>query len=194
MKSIHPLAILSACVLIAFPAFAQTSPNDTNLINNGKFEIADAKGHPQDWEVSHPEFLKKCETSVELISEGDQTFYRITKSAATGPGLGWQRFDIPEGTGSLRIAAKMRGKNITRGAEGWNIPGLGLTYFYNNDQDTKPGSMDKWLKVPLGDSEWQEYESIIPVRDGATRVNVSVVGEGWTGTFDITDVVVEVVE
>ncbi len=194
MKFVPALSLLISQVLLLASAPAQPGANEANLISNGNFEIADANGHPQDWEISHPEFLKKCETTLELISEGDETFYRITKNAAFEPGLCSQKIDIPEATGSIRIAAKMRGKNIMRGAEGWNIPGLAVTYFYNDDQDAKPGSVDNWLKVPTGDSAWQDYEAIIPVCDGATRASISIVGKGRTGTFDITDVVVEIME
>jgi hypothetical protein len=117
---------------------------------------------------------------------------RVTEIADSMPGIGHQDIKIPEGTNSLRIAAKMRGNSIVRGWETWQLPGIGVTYFYGSDQDSKPGQIHKWLKVPPSDSGWEEYESIIPVRDGATEGRITIIGQGWTGTFDITDIVVEV--
>ena len=82
---------------------------------NGNFEIADANGFPQDWTCSHPNFLKQTETTIELLSEGDLSYVRITKLAVSDPNVGWQDIQIPPGAISLCIAAKMRGKSIVRG-------------------------------------------------------------------------------
>lgn len=188
---------LLPCLIASLLAFGlSTAPagDEHNLIENGKFEIANADGHPQGWTVSHPNYLKKCETEVELLSEGDTTFYRVTKRAASDPGLGWQEIEIPEGAVSVRLAIRMRGKNIVRGPAGWMYPGLAITYLYEGSEDGKPGSLDKWPVLPPGDSEWEDYEAIIPVRDGARRASISIIGQGWTGTADFTNVEVEIAE
>lgn len=192
MKTVRIPLVLATALTLA--ATSVRSGDGHNLIENGKFEIAEANGHPQGWIVSHPNFLKQNETEVELLSEGDTTFYRVTKRAATAPGIGRQEIDIPENAESLRVAIRMRGKGIVRGQAGWMLPGLAVTYLYEGQEEGKPGSLDKWPVVPPGDSEWEDYEAIIPVRDGARRADISLIGQGWTGTADFTGVEVEIVE
>jgi hypothetical protein len=194
MKIHHVPRIISVLALAAFPALAQLETDGENLIENGKFEMVDSNGHPQGWTVSHPDYLRKCETTVEMLAEGDTTFYRVTKHAASSPELGSQEITIPPGTGSLLVKIKMRGSGIVRGAERWALPGIAVTYLFEGSEDGKPGSLDKWPVIPVGDSDWQEYEVIIPVRDNAPRASISIIGQGWTGTADFTDVEVEILE
>ena len=197
MKTRHLFlaALATTLTFTLTPASAQFGGPEDNMVKNGNFELMDADGRPEDWNISHPNFLEKNETTVEVLTEEGKTFYRVTKSAATGPGLGWQKFDIPAGTENLRIAARIRGRDITRGSEGWNLPGLGMTYFYSDDEnDSKTGDVAKWILIPTGDTEWRDYESIIPVRDGAPIGNIAIIGAGWTGTMDITDIVVEAID
>ncbi len=191
LKHIYAVFVVT---LMALPVHGQEPESTSNLVTNGNFELADANGFPADWTCSHPNHLLKCETTIELMSEGDVSFLRIVKMAASEPGVGWQNIKIPEGTAALRIAAKMRGKSIVRGVEEWQVPGVGVTYFYGDEDSAKPGQVGKWLKLPTGDSEWEVYETIIPVRDGATEGRITIIGQFWTGTFDITDLVVEPVQ
>ena len=184
--------ILAALALAA--ASAQAIEAENNLITNPKFETADSDGHPEGWHVSHPNYLKQCQTTVEMTAEGETPFYRVTKAAGSGPGLGWQEIQIPEGTTALRVAVKMRGQNIVRGAEGWAYPGVSVTYLFDGSDQGKPGSWDKWPVLPTGSSDWQDYEAIIPVAEGAKRASVGIISQGWTGTADFAEVVVEKVE
>lgn len=180
---------------LSFAALPLHAEDGKNLITNGNFEIADADGRPADWKISHPEHLKKCETTVEMLTEGDKTFYRVTKNAGSGPGIGWQKIQLSPNTQSLRVTAKIRGQSIVRGGEGWQMPGIGITYFFDDlDENAKPGDVSKWILAPAGDSDWQEYETIIPVRDNAPIANIAMIGEGWTGTADFADIVVEAIE
>lgn len=185
------LCTLTAC-LTQLPA--QFGGAEHNLIENGNFEIADADGRPIGRTISHPNFLTQCDTVVEMMAEGDITFYRVTKHSPSSPEIGCQEIKIPEGTSSLPLAIKMRGENIIKGLEGWALPGLSVTYLFDDSEEGKAGSWEKWPVLPVGDSDWQEYEAIIPVRDNARRASISLIGNGWTGTADFTDVVVELVE
>ena len=189
-----PIALATlACTLS--PASAQFGGEESNLIKNGNFELMDPDGRPEYWAISHPNHLAKTETEIAVLVEGGKSFYRVTKNAATGPGLGWQKVQIPTGTQHLRIAVKMRGQSIVRGSEGWNLPGIGVTYFYSDDEnDNKTGDVAKWPLIASGDSEWREYETVIPVRDGAPIASIGIIGAGWTGTADFTDIVVEPID
>ncbi len=190
-----PLSLLTVFALSLSPALAQFGGDEHNLIQNGKFETANADSRPDFWTLSHPSYLSEQEINVEMMTEGDTSFLRVIKQAATAAEIGSQEIQIPEGTGSLRVAIKMRGKNITRGADFWQLPGLAVTYLFEGSEGGKPGAMDKWPLLPVGDTPtWQEFEAIIPVREGAQRASVGLNSHGWTGQADFTDVVVEVVE
>lgn len=193
MKFPYVLPTCASSLLLAV-SLVCASDFEKNLLENSDFHLLDADGRPSFWIISHPNYLAQTETKIEILTEGDLTFCRVTKDAATSPGLPRQEIEIPPGTNFLRVAVKMRGRSVVRGAEPWALPGVGVTYLFDDREEGLPGSWEKWPVVPPGDSDWTDYEAIIPVREAAPRANIGIIGIGWTGTADFANIVVEAVE
>lgn len=189
----RPFLHITVALAIASTACAQFGGDSENLVRNGKFNEVNAENLPEDWEISHPHYLQQRETTVELIHEGEDNALRVVKNAATSVNIGSQEIQIPENATELRLAIRMRGESVVRGSDFWQLPGLSVSFLFENDV-TKPGDMSKWILIPSGDSEWTNYEMIMPVRDNARRASISLIGHNWTGTAEFTDIVVEAID
>ena len=196
MKSAILLAIL-AVTSITPRLSAQFGGEADNLIANGTFAEFDDSDQPIDWseKISHPSHLKDTKTQIQVEEDGEESYLHIERlgSPDVGVALGEQTIEIPEGTESLRLAAKMRGRGIAAGSDFWMVPGISVTYLLEKGE-TKSGDLNKWLLVPPGDSKWTEYEMIVPVKEGARKANITIIAQGWTGSVDIDDVVVEAIQ
>lgn len=160
-----------------------------NLLKNSAFTELDEHGHPEGWIISNPVHLERhsAKVSVEEVVEGDQSirFLRIEKKAPSeNLAVGNQEISFPAGTTAIRIRARMRGRDLVAGNENWHVAGVALTYLFE-DGTARPGNMDKWIRMPEQDSDWEIYETLIPVRDDATRASLAFVAQGWQGVHDI---------
>lgn len=196
-KNIRLSVLLLATLSLSLSAYAQFGGAADNLVKNGEFSESDDKQWPLVWSesVSHPAHLQKNETVLRVDTEGDNQFLHIERmgSPETAVAMGSQTVALPPGAKSLRLAARMRGHDVAAGPDFWMLPGISVTYLFE-DGTTKSGDLNKWLLTPRGDSEWTEFETIVPVKDGAPKASIAIIGQGWTGSVDIDDVVVEVVE
>ena len=163
-----------------------------NLILNGDFQQINNRGLPEGWHISHPNFLERNDIRVMLLSDGDLNYLHVEKNSETHAQLGNQTIDLPEGTSALEVSVQMRGKNVVSGDRDWMVPGIGVTY-YLEDDSSMSGDMQRWVFLSTGDSEWFDYSSIIPVRENAVRASIEIIGHGWTGEVDFANIVVEAI-
>lgn len=168
-----------------------------NLVKNGEFTEWTEDGHPAVWKVSHPNHLANEVVVVKQGADVDNgkvvTFLQVVKNSRTvNVEVGSQEILIPEGTEALRIRAKMRGIGLIEGEQAWQMAGIGVTYFTPSGA-AKPGEMGKWIKLPRLDSDWVEYDTVVPVRDASTRASVGFVSQGWSGTLEVQWIRVEAV-
>lgn len=195
MKTSHITAaiLVALAPLVAPTLVAQRGGAEDNLLKNGDLRQISADNLPEDWEFSHPEYMKQHETTVEVVSEGAENFLHVVKQATQNVSVGTQVIEIPENASSLRLAIRMRGQNIVRGVETWELPGLTIS-FKIDEETVRTGDISRFLLLPVGDSDWNEFESIMPVRDGARQAHVTLNGIGWSGTADFAEISVEAIE
>ena len=178
--------------MLALPVSAQESTRVLEL-ENSAFDQKDEHGHPAGWGVSHPVHLERNHSRVRVIEEENLSFMRMQKlEPVENVNFGGQEVDIPEGAVALRVTVRMRGAAVKQGPDNWHFPGVGVTYFLGTDE-TRPGQMDRWIRLPEGDSGWRVYESDIPVRGNARRASIGIVSQGWTGAADLADIQVQAV-
>lgn len=160
-----------------------------NLLLNSDFSELNEHGYPAEWGISHPTHLERNAVAVKMDQEttasSPSPFLHIEKSEGVeNVSVGNQDFSFPAGTKAIRIRTLMRGRKLTMGSKPWHVAGIGLTYLFESDTP-KSGDMSRWIQLPLGNSHWIEYETIIPVRDGATRASIAIVSQGWAGELDV---------
>ncbi len=188
------IAMTASIILaLASPLAAQWGGAENNLLKNGDLSQISSQNLPEDWEFSHPNYMKQHETKVDILNEGQGNILNVVKQASQNVSIGTQLIDIPENVASLRLAIRMRGKNIVRGTETWQLPGLTIS-FKIDEETIRTGDISRFLLLPVGDSDWNEFESIMPVRDGARQAHVTLNGIGWSGTADFADITVEVID
>lgn len=162
------------------------------------FDVVDGSGHPEGWKVSHPNHMEKNGVRIEMkkIKDGGEilSYFNIEKIEATSSVmLGSKEVTVPVGTTFLRITSRIRAFDIVYGDKNWHIPGIGVTYLFEEDE-AKPGLMSKWIMLPKGTSLWKEYTTEIPVRENARRASIALVSHGWTGEMDVDWIIVEAVK
>lgn len=172
--------------------------SEENLLANSDFSALNEHGQPENWGISHPTHLERNSVAVKMDQEriggASRPFLTIEKTEGVeNVAVGNQDFSFPAGTQAIRIRTRMRGRNLTEGTKFWHVAGIGLTFLFEHDTP-KSGDMSKWIKLPAGNSDWTEYESIIPVREGATRASIAIVSQGWTGALDVQWIRAEAVQ
>ena len=173
------------CGFLMIPLLASAE----NLLKNSAFTELNEHGHPKEWRISNPVHLERhsAKVSVEEEIREDQTirFLRIEKkSPSENLAVGDQEIVFPEGTTAIRIRARMRGRDLVAGNVNWHVAGVALTFLFD-DGSARPGIMSKWIRMPEMNSDWAVYETVIPVRDDATRASLAFVAQGWKGVHDI---------
>jgi hypothetical protein len=191
MKNIFCLFLLS----MLLPLFAEER---SVVLVEENFDVADDRGLPKDWNPSHPEYLKSQKVIMEMKRIEDPstplTCLHIEKADGEGgASLGNKVVEIPPGTTFLRIKARMRGFDVSKGSDWWHLPGIGVTY-HISESDAKPGMMNKWILLPEGKSLWKTYETEIPVRDHAPKASVGFISQGWAGKMDVDWIKIEAVK
>ena len=163
-----------------------------NLVVNGDFEKVNREGLPVGWEISHFNYLDQNNTRVLLMNDGDFNYLHVRKNSSATVNLGTQVVDLPDGATSLQMRIRMSGKNVVAGDQHWMVPGLGISFSFP-DGSSRPGIMSNWIYLPTGDSPWDEYESVMPIRENAVKATVSIIGHGWTGEANFADIRVEAI-
>jgi hypothetical protein len=182
--------------LLLFSASFLPAQMMTVLIRDG-FPEADEHTQPANWGISHPNYLGSNAAEAlwvsQTVNEELITVYRMTRRSEEGSaGFGSRKVAFPADTESLQIRVRMRGHNIKIGSVWWHLPGVGCT-FHLPDGTTRPGMMSKWIYLPEGDSDWNEYTTLIPVRDNATEADIAFIAQGWTGVAEVERIEVSAV-
>ena len=192
MKSLT-LTTAFAALLLALPARAEVE----NLVKNGTFDSTNAKGLPSVWTgnpdiaaetgISHPNYLKQIEATVMVEFDKDNPFLRATKNTDKNVALGRQIISLEGKTGTLTVSFRARLRNLVAGTTaGWHIPRLNVAFILADGSRKNDGTTPIRADLP----QWKTFTNDFKIPENAQSVEIAVQGAGWTGTFDIDDVLV----
>jgi hypothetical protein len=195
---IQTLTTLLTGLLLALPARAAGE----NLIKNGTFDRANSDGHPIIWVgdqegakeeigVSHPNYLLQTKTTVVVESEDGNPFpnffLHTVKASPVVVALGKQTIPLEGKTGTLAVSFRARVTNLAPGSDAeWHLPRLNVVFTLPDGSKKTFGTPSIKNDVP----EWRLFRKDFKIPEGAIRVDIALQGIGWTGTFDVDDVVV----
>ena len=180
--------------LLALLLTLTTLQAQDNLIKNGKFDSINSDALPSVWVgdatfhgISHPNFLKEHDAKVTIEVDNDNPFLRCVKTKSQNVALGTQIIPLEGKSGTLTVSMRARATNLVVGTEAvWHAPRLNVFFTLADGSRKHNGTplIDKNL------TDWTTFTGDFPIPEGATKVEIGVQGVGWTGTFDLDDVVV----
>jgi hypothetical protein len=145
----------------------------------GSFDELDEDGQP--WPLQGVQ-------GIELKEEGDNRFLRLTAQTA-GYRVHFDTFyAIPLGTRSIKVRARLRGRDIKPGKELWENARLGFAFA--DAYGEKVGDWPPTLDV-REDTDWAVQEKVVPVPAGAAFLKLTPLLLNTTGVLDIDGLLVE---
>ena len=146
----------------------------------GDFEIIN-DGEPQGWPI-------KGLNDIRLVEEKGNHFLRLTHlgyGGYTGFGTSWR---LKAGTRTVKVSARMRVRDLKKGAEGWQTARLGLSFA--DARGLLAGGWPSSLELQE-DGDWQKMEQTLSVPPNAVFLNFTPAFLDARGVFDIDDIEVE---
>jgi hypothetical protein len=148
----------------------------------GTFEELDEFGAPKGWVFANAD--------ARLAEEGGNHFLRLAlpKPGFTGADL---YVKLEPGTKRVHIQARMRVQNLQLGKEPWENARLGLAF--SDAQDNRAGGWPASLEIKA-DTDWALSGQVVDVPPGAVFLKLTPSFLNASGTFDVDDIQIQVLE
>ncbi len=169
--------LLIACIALLMLGTSLHADN-ANVFKQGQFTAGQFK-NPRGWGV--PQWLHK---QVNVITEGDQTFLRITR-AKQGHSIIGSTLPLAPTWSKLKFSVWVRVKDLKKGDAGWKMSRIEPVF------PSHPKARPPVIHCHPSD-DWQQYTAEWDVPLGATSLKFMVGFWESSGTFDLKDMTITV--
>ena len=171
---------------IAQDAVATKPAGQASLQKNGAMETdANADSWPDDWARNKNATWEK--------EGGDNHFIRMKSPAPGATVLIFQKLAIPAGAKVMEMKWRMRASDLKPGAQAWFDARIMMEF--RNAEDKKVSGAPSAPYMRKSSDAWIDKTMMINVPEGATHfVFMPSLFQVETGTFDIDDISVTVVD
>ncbi|MDQ3815647.1 MAG: hypothetical protein M3347_17170 [Armatimonadota bacterium] len=147
----------------------------------GTFEQVNDKGNPLGWSLGDQKLIK-------LVEEKGNRFLRIENDAFPKDYVTTSsRFKLDPTWKKIRVAVRMRGRNLKPGKQPWNEARLWTIFEDENGKEVSTGPLPALKK----DSDWVSFSERVNVPPKAVYLKLTPAMLSTLGVADFDDIVVE---